>query len=99
MHKAIAVPSAGRSFVPLLSALKPEASSRPAVERIAVDVDEAAAMLCISPKTAARLVKSGAIPSFPVGRLRRVRVAAIKEFCERQEAAATEKSTDPTLGQ
>jgi excisionase family DNA binding protein len=66
------------------------------IEPILVDTDGLAQLLNVSPKTAGRLIQSGAIPSFPIGRLRRVRVAAVKEFVERAEREAASKNDQTT---
>lgn len=63
----------------------PEPVAPPAVAPEAVDVDEAARLMSVSPSTAKRLVDSGELPSLLIGRLRRVRVEAIREYLLKAE--------------
>lgn len=64
-------------------------SPPPVVTPEAVEVAEAARLMSVSVSTAKRLVDSGELPSLAIGRLRRVRIAAIREFLERLEREAS----------
>lgn len=61
----------------------------PKAEPIAVTPEEAARLLSISKRKLGSLVSSGEIESFKVGRARRVVVRSIREYIERQMAAAS----------
>lgn len=55
---------------------------------------EVAQTLHVSPRTTKRLVASGEIDSVLIGRLRRVRPAAVEAYLERQ-AASAQPAPDP----
>jgi excisionase family DNA binding protein len=48
-----------------------------------IDIREVATRLSLSPRTIARLVASGALPSFRIGRRRLVRTEALTNFVDR----------------
>ncbi|MBA4018301.1 MAG: hypothetical protein C0483_14135 [Pirellula sp.] len=53
--------------------------------------------MSVSTSTAKRLVDSGELPSLAIGRLRRVRVAAIREFlASREGAPVASNATTPS---
>jgi excisionase family DNA binding protein len=52
-------------------------------ERIAVDINEAAKRLSLSARTVATLVSRGDLPSFKIGRARRIRVRDLERLCAR----------------
>ena len=60
----------------------------PIAERLAVTVEEAAHMLGLSRSKLYPMISSGEIPSFKVGRARRVPVWAVESFMERQLQAS-----------
>lgn len=53
-----------------------------------IDLREVATRLSLSPRTIARLVASGALPSFRIGRRRLVRTTALTTFLERHAVCA-----------
>lgn len=61
-----------------------------ALPREATDIYGAAHALNVGPSTIKRLVASGELRSFPVGRLRRISMNAIREFIERRERESVE---------
>ena len=59
-------------------------------KRLAVTVEEAAEMLSISRSGLYQMISSGEIPSFTIGRSRRVPVQALQSFVEKQVQLAQE---------
>jgi len=60
------------------------------LNRLAVDLREAAAMIGVCERTVKREIQRGKLRGLKVGRVWRVRVAAIEEYLEQQERAVQE---------
>ena len=61
-------------------------------QRLALSVSEAAQMLGISRARLYPLISMGEIPSFKIGRCRRVPVTALESFIERQVQLSMDES-------
>ena len=55
-------------------------------DKLAVSVDDAAALIGLGRDVTYRLVMSGEVPSFKVGARRLIPVAGLREYVERQTA-------------
>ena len=61
-------------------------------ELLAVDIGRASKMLSLSTRTVATLISRGDLPTFKVGRSRRIRVRDLERFIQRDHKTGKERA-------